>query len=103
MAFNPAPSALFPSWAEDGTTITVPLASITDLTAVEADGTTGDWRAIMLRIMDHVWAYSQGLATADKPTKLLITRQRRESGTNIINSYRIDVTTNTDETSMASE
>jgi hypothetical protein len=44
MAFDPAPSSLFPSWSEDGTTISVPIASIANLTAAEADGTTGDWR-----------------------------------------------------------
>ena len=103
MAFNPAPNALFPSWAEDGTNITVPLASITDLTAVEADGTTGDWRAVMLRILDHVWDYQQGLATADKPTKVTISRTRRESGANIINEYRFNFSTDIDANSMASE
>lgn len=103
MAFNPAPSALFPSWSEDGVTISVPIASITDLTAAEADGATGDWRDVMLRILDHVWAYREALATADKPAKLTVTRTRRESGTSIIHRYVFDVYTDVDANSTTAE
>jgi hypothetical protein len=103
MAFDPAPSSLFASWSEDGTTISVPIASITDLTAAEADGTTGDWRDVMARILDHVWDYRAGLATADQPAKFTITRNRRESGTSIVKRFVIDIFTDVDADSVTAE
>ena len=46
MAFNPAPSHWIASFSEDGTLISVPIASFPELTAAEADGTTGDIRKV---------------------------------------------------------
>ena len=103
MAFDPAPSSLFASWSEDGTDITVPIASITDLTAAEADGTTGDWRDVIGRILDHLWAYREGLATADQPGKLTITRNRRESGTSIVHRFQVEWFTDVDANSTTAE
>lgn len=103
MAFDPAPSSLFASWSENGTNITVPIASIDDLTAAEADGTTGDWRDVMLRILDHVNAYVGGLAAADAPAKFTIRRTRRESGSSIVKQYLIEVFTDVDADSTTAE
>ena len=104
MAFNPAPNALFTSWSEDGTDITVPIASITDLTAGEADGTTGDWRAVLLRILGHSFNYNEGLADADRPTKLTIARQRFENAERkIVERYTFEFVTDTDANSMTAE
>ena len=103
MAFDPAPSSLFASLSEDGTDITIPIASITDLTATEADGTTGDWRALIGRILDHVTAYRAGLDTADQPSKFTITRNRRESGTSIVHRYQIEWFTDVDANSSTAE
>lgn len=90
MAFDAQPSSLFASISEDGTNITLPIASVTDLTAAEADGTTGDWRTLMGRIIDHVYAYYNGLAPADKPQKFALRRTRSESGASIRRQYIID-------------
>jgi hypothetical protein len=103
MAFDPAPSSLFASWSEDGTDITVPIASITDLTAAEADGTTGDWRDVMLRILDHVYNYNEGLATADSPTKFTVTSRRYEQSGSIVQSYTMNVFTDVDANSTTAE
>jgi len=103
MAFDPAPSSLFSSLSEDGTDITIPIASITDLTAAEADGTTGDWRDLMLRILDHVESYTNALATADKPAKFTITRNRFESGDSIVKRFQIQVFTDVDADSTTAE
>lgn len=103
MAFDPAPSSLFASWSEDGTNITVPIASIDDLTAAEADGTTGDWRDVMSRILDHVYNYYDGLATADTPSKISFRRSRRESGNSIIYQYVVDVYNDVDSKSVTAE
>ena len=103
MAFDPAPSSLFPSWSEDGTTISVPIASIANLTAAEADGTTGDWRAVIGRILDDVFNYYDALAAADQPTKLTFQRNRYEAGTSMVYKYTILWSTDIDEISTTAE
>jgi hypothetical protein len=70
MAYNPAPSAWIPSWSENGTTISVPIASFPELTATEADGTTGDIRKVYFALCSQM--YDKYLATAadSKPVRM---------------------------------
>lgn len=75
MSFSPIPTSWIASWSEDGTTASFNLADLTDeLTAAEADAATGDWRDIFKSIVEHTWAYFNGLATANRPAKLTITK-----------------------------
>ena len=67
MAFNKAPTSLFPGYTSDGTDITIPLAAIDGLTAAEAHTTTGDWRSIMLSLISTAYRHYDELATADRP------------------------------------
>lgn len=69
MAFNPQPNTWIASWSEDGTNITVPIASFPELTAAEADGTTGDIRKIVWAITEKLYQAYNATATADRPTK----------------------------------
>lgn len=94
MAFNKAPTQWIASWSEDGTNVTFPLASVADLTAAEADATTGDLRAIALRLTESLYQHISGLATADSPAELTITRNRFEQSGSI--AYRYILTINTD-------
>lgn len=91
MAFNPAPSAWIASWAEDATNVTFPLASLSaTLTAAEADGTTGDWRDCLWSLLEHSWAYYQGLATADRPAKMVITKAATlQSNGELLNTFTV--------------
>lgn len=67
MAFNPAPTSLWPGYTSDGTNITIPIASLDGLTAAEAHTTTGDLRSIMLAFCSTGYRHYSELATADKP------------------------------------
>jgi len=78
MAFTATPTGYFASWAEDGTTITVPIASIPGLTATTADGTTGNIREILYRILDQAFAKWSTLSDANRATKMVI---RKDSET----------------------
>jgi len=69
MAFTATPTAWIPSWAEDGTDITVPIASFPELTAAEADAVTGDIRKITFAILEQLWDVWTATATADRPTQ----------------------------------
>jgi hypothetical protein len=81
MAFSPVPTNFFASWSENGTTISVPIASFPEMTAAEADGATGDIRKILYAICERCWSVWNALATADKPTKMTI---GKSSNTNVL-------------------
>lgn len=104
MAFDPAPSSWIGSWSEDGTTVSFPIASLDQLTAAEADGATGDWRDCLMRIIDHTYEYVNGMATADKPGKLVIRRtiNGNPDGT-LTYRYQLDITNLIDSNSVAPE
>lgn len=68
MAFNKAPTTLFPGYTSDGTNLTIPIAALDGLTAAEANTTTGDWRSIVLSLCTTVYRHYYALASADRPT-----------------------------------
>lgn len=74
MAFDPTPTSWLPDWSEDETDITLPIASLPQLTAAEADAVTGDIRKIAFAIVDKLYAVWMDTATADRPSKLTLTR-----------------------------
>lgn len=74
MAFVKTPSVWIPSWSEDGTTISVPIASFPQLSVAEADGTTGDIRNITHAFLETLWDRWRTLAEADRPKKLTIAK-----------------------------
>jgi hypothetical protein len=69
MAFEDAPGSWLDSWSEDGTDITVPIATFPELTADEADASTGDIRKVVWAILKKFYDEWNGRATADRPTK----------------------------------
>jgi hypothetical protein len=70
MAFNPAPTSLWPSYSSDGTSLTISLAALPGLTSAEANATTGDWRNVLLAIVSSAYAHYAGLTDADVPQAL---------------------------------
>ena len=74
MAFDKTPSVWILGWSEDGTNITVPIASFPELTAVEADGTSGDIRKILFALMEKLISAWNSTPIADRPAKMNIFR-----------------------------
>lgn len=74
MAFDPLPPSWIDSWSEDGTTISIPLASFPEMTAAEADAATGDVRKVLYAICEKLWTEWSGRDTADLPAKMTISR-----------------------------
>lgn len=68
------PSTWLANWSEDGTNITVPIASFPELTAAEADGTTGDIRKVAFAVAKKLADVYEALAAADQPTQMKIAR-----------------------------
>lgn len=74
MAFTPEPTAVFAGWSENGTDITVPIASFPELTAAEADAVTGDSRAVIHAMLERIWAWYSALPLIDRPLQLRVRR-----------------------------
>lgn len=67
MAFDQSPSALFPSYASDGTTISIDIADLYGLTSAEANASSGDWREIALAFCATLFIHMNELAEEDAP------------------------------------
>ena len=72
MAFNKAPTALWPSYSYADATLSIPLAALDGLSAAEADATTGDWRAIMQALQVTLYNHYNGLDAGDKPEAMTV-------------------------------
>ena len=105
MAFDPKPSSWISSFSEDGTTASFDLADLTEtLTAAEADATSGDWRDVMWALCNHTYSYYYGLATADKPTKLVVTKSAvQQSDGTLANTFTFKFYTDINSQDVTSE
>lgn len=68
---------------------------VTEVTDAEANATTGDARKVIFGLMEMLYAKMSALATADKPTKLAITRSISEDTVTgeFIRTYLVTVRT----------
>lgn len=65
MAFNPAPSAIWPGCTYEGHQFSIPL-SVLGITDIEAM----DWRKLLQALLVHARAYVASLPLADRPRNL---------------------------------
>ena len=105
MAYDAAPSTWLSGWSEDATDITVPIATFPELTATEADGTTGDIRKVMYAICEKMYNEYIALDSADKPLKMVITKSSSLSASTGLatHSYYIRFTTEISSQEVADE
>jgi len=68
------PPAWFANWTSNGTNITLPIASMVELTSPEADVSTGDIRKVMYAVLENMWLKWNALLIADRPTKMVMTK-----------------------------
>lgn len=72
--WNPLPQIWFENLTDDGTNITVPIATFPELNATELDAATGDIRKVLYAICEKVWSRWNALLSADRPNKMTITK-----------------------------
>lgn len=96
MAFSKIPTSWIASWAEDGTNITVPIASFPELTAAEADGASGDIREIAWAFTEKLFQEFNSRATEDRPTKMNITKSSSINATTGVVTNNITFTFQTE-------
>ena len=68
------PAQWVANWSEDATNITIPIASIPEITAAEADGTTGDMRKCIYALLAKFYAFWLTIPTVDRPAMMTIYR-----------------------------
>jgi len=81
MAFDETPTTWITDWSEDGTDITVPISSFSELTAAEADASSGDIRKIWYAILQHMYDAYNDTASGDRPAKWTASRSISVNGT----------------------
>lgn len=103
--FDPKPSTWLESWSEDGTNITVPIATFPELTAAEADATTGDIRKVLFALCAKLHAQWLATATADRPVRMTISKRVSVNTTTGITTqyFGLDFDTVTTAAEVASE
>lgn len=77
MAFNPAPTVFFgTNYSENGTTLSIPIAAFPELTAAEADASTGDSRKFIFALLTGLEAAYAAIPAANRPAQMLITKSQ---------------------------
>lgn len=91
MAFDQKPSTWLDDWSEDGTDITVPLATFPEMTADEADAEDGDIRKVLFAIAEKLYDSWNNTATADRPTQMYIAKSSSVNTTTgvVTNTYTL--------------
>lgn len=105
MAFDPKPSTWIDSWSENGTDITVPIASFAEMTAAEADATTGDIRKVLYAICEHLYQEWNTTLAGDRPSKMTIGRTStvNEANDEITRRYTLTFVTTSTATEVVGE
>lgn len=105
MAFDPQPSTWISSWSEDGTNITVPIASFPEMTAAEADATTGDIRKVLYAICEQLYQEWNTTLSSDRPSKMSIGRTStvNEANDEVTKRYTFTFVTTSSSTEVVPE
>jgi hypothetical protein len=94
MAFSQVPTNWITSYASDDTTLTIPRASLPELSAAEANTTTGDIRDIVFAFVERIYQVYITSAAADRPAKMTLIRstQTNETTGKVTRQYTINFT-----------
>ena len=74
---NAAPGAWFTNWTENGTNITLPLASLDKLDAAQADGTTGDIRQVVYALLYQLSGTADNATLDAAFTKMSVVKEQQ--------------------------
>jgi hypothetical protein len=94
MAFNKSIAHWIPGFSSDGTDITIPIASLTELTAGEVDATTGDIRRFLFALHAQLASIWDATAAADRPGQMSLSWSRSPVAGSTNDQYRYTATFN---------
>jgi hypothetical protein len=102
-AYRISPEQAIPGYSSDGTSITMPIASLIGLTAAEADVVTGDWREILQAILLRAIEYQQTWVWSDRPVTYRIFGHNQYARETLDRSFAVTFFTNMGEPDVAPE
>ena len=104
------PSDIFPGAevvAANGTvaaqSFCIPLTSLKDVSAVEAHPDTGNGSVVVRGMVEQVYTQIQAMPTADRPTRLAVTRGTQSITPGLVNGIRTPYTITVDSTASTFE
>lgn len=74
MSFSAVPTDHIAGYSSDGTNITIPIASLPELTAAEANASTGDIRKILYALACKAYDIYNTLAVANRPAEMVVAK-----------------------------
>ena len=92
MAYNPAPTATFPTYSYSASALTIGKADIPGLTDAEGNATTGDTRKIAFGFIEQLYQKQQAADPADVSDRMLVSRSKKLVGGNIVYTYSVALT-----------
>ena len=94
MAFSQVPTDWIASYSSDGTNLTIPRASLPELSSAEAHTSTGDIRDIVFSFVERIYQVYITSAAADRPAKMALIRstQTNETTGKVTGQYTINFT-----------
>jgi hypothetical protein len=72
MSFDKTPTTWLSGYTSDGTDISLPIANISELSAIEAAADTGDIREIVFAILEMLYQAKAAKANVDLPANMRI-------------------------------
>lgn len=87
MAWVKTITGWIPSWSSNGATISIPITSFPQMTAAEADITTGDIRKVLYAIVEACWLKWNGLAAIDRSVNMVLSKNSYVNPTNGITTH----------------
>jgi hypothetical protein len=102
-AYRISPEQAISGYSSDGTSITMPIASLIGLTAAEADATTGDWREILQAILLRAIEYQQTWVWSDRPVTYRIFGHNQYARETLDRNFAVTFFTNMGEPNVAPE
>lgn len=110
MAWNPLPQSWFTGMTDGSTScnatdMVIPISTFPELSAAEIDSVTGDVRKFLFAFLEKCWAVYNALATADKPTKLTMSKSATvDTSTGVTtNTYVFTIKTSASSQEVVSE
>jgi hypothetical protein len=102
-AYRTSPEQAIPGYSSDGTSITMPIASLVGLTSAEADTVTGDWREILQAILLRAVEYQNSFVWSDRPFTYRIFGVNQFNRQTLDRWFATSFYTNRDEANVADE
>lgn len=92
MAYNPAPTATFATYAYASSALTINKSDLPGLTDAEGNASTGDTRKIAYGFLEQLYQKQLAALPADLSTRMIVSRSKKLVGGNVQYTYSVALT-----------